>query len=54
MKYYGTISDPKDLVTKEYVDSQAVAGGELIAVDDGNGNVTLLFQSASDADSTEY
>lgn len=23
MKYYGTISDPKDLVTKEYVDSQA-------------------------------
>ena len=23
MKYYGTISDPKDMVTKEYVDSQS-------------------------------
>lgn len=31
MKYYGTISDPKDLVTKEYVDGQ---GGGGLTVDD--------------------
>lgn len=26
MKYYGTISDPKDMVTKEYVDSKVGSG----------------------------
>lgn len=31
MKYYGTISDPKDMVTKEYVDSHSGGG---LSIDD--------------------
>lgn len=56
MKYYGTISDPKDMVTKEYVDNHSGGGSatamteqEIVAAVDGAWTVYPITVSGATA-----
>lgn len=57
MKYLGTVSDPKDLATKEYVDNHSGGGGNggvIVSDTEPTGDATMLWVDTSSDGIAKY